>query len=133
MIAMRGPVVMEAMLDETIAYTRQRQAFGQAVFDYQNTRFKLAELKTRTVACRIFVDHCIALHLKGELSAELAAMAKLQASEEQGVVVDQLLQLYGGYGFMREYPIARAYIDARVQRIYGGTSEIMKEIIARTL
>ena len=133
MIAMRGPTVMEAMLAETIAYTRQRQAFGQSVFDYQNPRFKLAELKTRTVACRVFVDHCLALHLKKELSPEMAAMAKLYATEAQGEVVDQLLQLYGGYGFMREYPIARAYMDARVQRIYGGTSEIMKEIIARTL
>jgi len=133
MIAMRGPTVMEAMLAETIAYTRQRQAFGQSVFEYQNTRFKLAELKTRTVACRVFVDHCLGLHLKKELSPEMAAMAKLYATEAQGEVVDQLLQLYGGYGFMREYPIARAYMDARVQRIYGGTSEIMKEIIARTL
>jgi len=133
LVAVRGPVVMEAMLEETIAYTRSRQAFGQTVFDFQNTRFKLAEVKTRTVACRVFVDHCISLHFEKKLSAEMAAMAKLYATEAQGQAVDELLQLHGGYGFMREYPIARAFVDSRVQRIYGGTSEIMKEIIARGL
>jgi len=117
----------------TVDFVRERRAFGQALSAYQNTRFKLAEIKTRTAACRAFVDQCIALHLKRELTPEMAAMAKLYATEAQGRAVDELLQLYGGYGFMREFPIARAFVDSRVQRIYGGTSEIMKEIIARTL
>jgi len=133
MIAVRSPMVMETMLEETIAYTKSRKAFGQAVFDFQNTRFKLAEIKARTVACRVFIDHCIALHFEKKLTPEMAAMAKLYATEAQGQAVDELLQLHGGYGFMREYPIARAFVDSRVQRIYGGTSEIMKEIIARGL
>ena len=133
MIAVRCPMVMEAMLDETIEYTKNRIAFGKPIFEHQNTRFKLAEIKAKTVACRVFIDHCIALHFKKELTVETAAMAKLYASEAQGQAMDELLQLHGGYGFMSEYPIARAYVDARVQRIYGGTSEIMKEIISRTL
>lgn len=133
MIAVRCPLVMEAMLEETIAYTKNRIAFGKPIFEHQNTRFKLAEIKAKTMACRVFIDHCIALHFKKELTVEMAAMAKLYASEAQGQAMDELLQLHGGYGFMTEYPIARAYVDARVQRIYGGTSEIMKEIISRTL
>lgn len=133
MIAVRSPVVMEQMLEETIAYTRDRTAFGKPVFDLQNTRFTLADAKVKTTACRLFVDHCIDLHLKGALSPEMAAMVKLHATEVQGEVVDSLLQLYGGYGFMQEYPIARAFVDSRVQRIYGGTSEIMREIIGRNL
>ncbi|CAN7758100.1 acyl-CoA dehydrogenase family protein [Cupriavidus necator] len=133
MIAVRSPIVMETMLEDTIAYTKSRKAFGQPVFDLQNTRFKLAEIKAKTVACRIFVDHCIALHFEKKLSTDMAAMAKLYASEAQGQAVDELLQLHGGYGFMREYGIARAFVDSRVQRIYGGTSEIMKEIIGRSL
>jgi acyl-CoA dehydrogenase len=133
MIAVRSPTVMEAMLEETIAYTKSRKAFGQPVFDLQNTRFKLAEIKAKTVACRVFVDHCIALHFEKNLTPDMAAMAKLYATEAQGQAVDELLQLHGGYGFMREYPVARAFVDSRVQRIYGGTSEIMKEIISRGL
>ncbi|MDM0113603.1 acyl-CoA dehydrogenase family protein [Variovorax sp. J22R133] len=133
MVAVRSPALMEAMLEETVSYTRNRKAFGQSVFEHQNTRFTLAEVKTKTVACRVFVDHCIALHLESKLTPELAAMVKLYATEAQGQAVDQLLQLHGGYGFMREYPIARAFVDSRVQRIYGGTSEIMKEIISRGL
>lgn len=133
MVATRSPVVMEAMLEETVNYTRNRKAFGQAIFDHQATRFKLAEIKAKATACRVFVDHCIALHFDQQLTSEMAAMVKLYATELQGQVVDELLQLHGGYGFMREYPIARAFVDSRVQRIYGGTSEIMKEIISRTL
>ena len=133
MVATRSPIVMETMLEETVQYTRNRKAFGQAIFDHQNTRFKLAEIKAKTTACRVFVDHCIALHFNQQLTPEMAATVKLYATEQQGQVVDELLQLHGGYGFMREYPIARAFIDSRVQRIYGGTSEIMKEIISRTL
>ncbi|MCY1232810.1 Acryloyl-CoA reductase (NADH) [compost metagenome] len=133
MVSVRSPVVMETMLEETIAYTKSRKAFGQPVFDLQNTRFKLAEIKAKTVACRVFIDHCIALHFEKKLTTEMAAMAKLYATEAQGQAVDELLQLHGGYGFMREYGIARAFVDSRVQRIYGGTSEIMKEIIGRSL
>ncbi|AGW95420.1 MULTISPECIES: acyl-CoA dehydrogenase family protein [Cupriavidus] len=133
MVSVRSPVVMETMLDETIAYTKSRKAFGQPVFDLQNTRFKLAEIKAKTVACRVFIDHCIALHFEKKLTSEMAAMAKLYSTEAQGQAVDELLQLHGGYGFMREYGIARAFVDSRVQRIYGGTSEIMKEIIGRSL
>ncbi|WP_439685236.1 Acyl-CoA dehydrogenase family protein [Cupriavidus oxalaticus] len=133
MVSVRSPVVMETMLEETIAYTKSRKAFGQPVFDLQNTRFKLAEIKAKTVACRVFIDHCIALHFEKKLTTEMAAMAKLYATEAQGHAVDELLQLHGGYGFMREYGIARAFVDSRVQRIYGGTSEIMKEIIGRSL
>ncbi|CAN7781394.1 acyl-CoA dehydrogenase family protein [Cupriavidus necator] len=133
MVSVRSPIVMETMLEDTIAYTKSRKAFGQPVFDLQNTRFKLAEIKAKTVACRVFVDHCIALHFEKKLTTEMAAMAKLYATEAQGQAVDELLQLHGGYGFMREYGIARAFVDSRVQRIYGGTSEIMKEIIGRSL
>ena len=133
MIAVRSPVVMETMLAQTIEYTKNRKAFGQAIFDHQNTRFKLAEIKAKTLACRVFVDHCIALQFENKLDPETAAMAKLYATEAQGQAVDELLQLHGGYGFMREYPVARAFVDSRVQRIYGGTSEIMKEIISRGL
>ncbi|MBF6990796.1 acyl-CoA dehydrogenase family protein [Cupriavidus sp. IK-TO18] len=133
MVSVRSPVVMETMLEDTIAYTKSRKAFGQPVFDLQNTRFKLAEIKAKTVACRVFIDHCIALHFEQKLTSEMAAMAKLYATEAQGQAVDELLQLHGGYGFMREYGIARAFVDSRVQRIYGGTSEIMKEIIGRSL
>jgi acyl-CoA dehydrogenase len=133
MVAVRSPLVMETMLEETIAYTKGRKAFGQPIFDHQNTRFKLAEIKAKTMACRVFIDHCIALHFEKKLTGEMAAMAKLYATEAQGQTVDELLQLHGGYGFMREYPIARAFVDSRVQRIYGGTSEIMKEIISRGL
>ncbi|MHA7598464.1 acyl-CoA dehydrogenase family protein [Alicycliphilus sp. T452] len=133
MVSVRSPAVMEAMLEETITYTKSRKAFGVPIFEHQNTRFKLAEIKAKTTACRVFIDHCIALHFEKKLTGEMAAMAKLYATEMQGQVVDELLQLYGGYGFMREYPIARAFVDSRVQRIYGGTSEIMKEIISRGL
>ncbi len=132
-IAIRAAATMEAQLDATITYTRDRKAFGQAVFDFQNTRFKLAEVKAQAAMFRVFADHCLALHLKRELTPELAAMAKLMGSELQSKVLDDLLQLHGGYGYTREYGIGRAWADARVMRIYGGSSEIMKEIIARTL
>jgi acyl-CoA dehydrogenase len=133
MIAVRSPVLMETLLAQTVAYTKERQAFGTPIFNHQNTRFKLADVAARTAACRVFVDHCVAQHFEGRLTAETAAMVKLFATEEQGRAVDELLQLHGGYGFMREFAVARAYVDSRVQRIYGGTSEIMKEIISRTL
>jgi len=123
----------EAALEWTIDYTRQRKAFGQSVFDFQNTRFKLAEMKTEVEVGRVFLDRCLELVLEGKLDTTTAAMVKLWTSEMQGKVLDQLLQLFGGYGFMWEYPITRAYADARVQRIYAGTNEIMKELIGRSL
>lgn len=132
-IAIRAAASVETLLEETIAYTRDRQAFGKTVFDFQNTRFKLAEVKANATMLRVFVDHCLGLLLEDKLSAETAAMAKLLGAEMQGRLLDEMLQLHGGYGFMSEYKISRAWVDARVARIYGGTSEIMKEIIARTL
>ncbi len=117
----------------TLDYVRQRQAFGQAIADFQHTRFLLAELKTEIQIGQTFVDRCLADLLRGELNAQAASMAKYWCSEMQGRVVDACVQLHGGYGFMDEQPIARAYVDARAQRIYGGTNEIMKELIARDL
>jgi len=133
MIALRAAASMETMLAATVAYTREREAFGGKVFDFQNTRFKLAEAKAQSEMFRVFADHCLELHLRGALTPERAAMAKLTGSEMQGRLLDDFLQLHGGYGYMWEYPIARAWADARVMRIYGGSSEIMKEIIARML
>ena len=123
----------EAALQWTLDYTRDRKAFGQTIFEFQNTRFKLAEMKTEIAVSRAFLDRCLELVLEGKLDATTAAMVKLWTSEMQGRVIDQLLQLFGGYGFMWEYPITRAYADARVQRIYAGSNEIMKELISRTL
>src|SRR5690606_33318654 len=132
-IALRAATSIETMLERTINYARDRKAFGQSIIDYQNTRFKLAEAKAEAQMLRVFVDHCLELHLKRELTPVMAAMAKLTASEMQGKLLDSFLQMHGGYGYMSEYGIGNAWIDARVMRIYGGTSEIMKEIIARTL
>jgi acyl-CoA dehydrogenase len=116
-----------------LEYTRERKAFGKAIADFQNTRFKLAEMATEIQIGRVFVDKCMALHLDGKLDVPTAAMAKYWATDLQCKVLDECVQLHGGYGFMWEYPIARAWADARVQRIYAGTNEIMKEIIARAL
>ena len=132
-IALGAAASMEAMLETTIAYVKDRKAFGQRVIDFQNTRFKLADAKAQAAMFRVFVDDCLALHLKGELTAERAAMAKLLGPEMQGRLLDDFVQLHGGYGFMAEYPVARAWADARVMRIYGGSSEIMREIIAKGL
>ncbi|GAA0279438.1 acyl-CoA dehydrogenase family protein [Pseudomonas rhodesiae] len=123
----------EAALAWTLEYTRERKAFGKAIADFQNTRFKLAEMATEIQVGRVFVDQCMALHLEGELDVPTAVMAKYWATDLQCKVLDECVQLHGGYGFMWEYPIARAWADARVQRIYAGTNEIMKEIIARSL
>jgi alkylation response protein AidB-like acyl-CoA dehydrogenase len=132
-IAIRAAQSIETLLEETIAYTKARQAFGRPVFDYQNSRFKLADAKAQLTMLRAFVDECLAQVMRGELTSETAAMAKLVGSEIQGRLLDEFLQLHGGYGFMSEYKVARAWVDARVARIYGGTSEMMKEIISRTL
>ena len=123
----------EAALQWTLDYTRDRKAFGKAITDFQNTRFKLAEIATEVQIGRVFIDRCLELHLKGELDVPTAAMTKYWGSDLQCKVLDECVQLHGGYGFMWEYPIARAWADARVQRIYAGTNEIMKEIIARSV
>jgi alkylation response protein AidB-like acyl-CoA dehydrogenase len=130
-IAVSGVGAMERALDETVRYTKERKAFGKTVWDFQNTRFKLAEVQAVVLAARAFVDACMVAHLKGELDAARAALAKSWVSEQQCKVMDECLQLFGGYGYMMEYPIAELYVDARVQRIYGGTNEIMKELAAR--
>nr|WP_312165484.1 acyl-CoA dehydrogenase family protein [Brevundimonas diminuta] len=132
-IAIRAAASLEAMLDKTIAYTRERIVFGKPLLEFQNTRFKLADVKARTTMLRVFVDDCLQKLLDGELTPETAAMAKLTGAELHGQLLDELLQLHGGYGYMSEYDVGRAWVDARVARIYAGTSEIMKEIIARTL
>ncbi|MCP3728141.1 acyl-CoA dehydrogenase family protein [Paraburkholderia sp. CNPSo 3272] len=132
-IAVRAAASIEGMLERTIRYTRDRKVFGQAIFDFQNARFKLAHARAKAEMVRTYVDHCIARHLRRELSPVDAAMAKLNATELQNQLLDEFLQLHGGYGYMSEYVVGTAWVDARVMRIYGGTDEIMKEIIARTL
>ena len=132
-VAVRAAMSIEAFLQKTIDYTRERKAFGQAVFEFQNTRFKLAEAKAQATMLRVFVDDCIALHLERKLTPERAAMIKLNATALQNRLLDEFLQLHGGYGYMTEYQVGRAWTDARIGRIYGGSDEIMKEIIARGL
>ncbi|WP_312815550.1 acyl-CoA dehydrogenase family protein [Brevundimonas sp.] len=132
-IAVQGIAASERGLEATIAYVKERKAFGKRVIDFQNTQFKLAEVKTKLTVARVFVNHCIEQHLQGKLDAATASMAKYWVTDIQGEVIDEMLQLFGGYGYMTEYPIAQLYKDARVQRIYGGTNEIMKLLIARTL
>lgn len=131
--AVRSAAVIEAVLEWTVDYTAEREAFGRTIGSFQNTQFKLAEVKTEIVSARCFVDRCIELYLDGELGPVEAAMAKLKLAELQGWVVDQCLQFFGGAGYMWEYPITRAYADARVVRIAGGAVEVMKLIIGRDL
>ncbi len=130
-IAVQGMGAMERALDETLRYAKERKAFGKPLWEFQNTRFKLAEVQATVLAARAFVDACMVAHLRGELDAARAALAKAWVSEQQCKVMDECLQLFGGYGYMMEYPIAELYVDARVQRIYGGTNEIMKELASR--
>ena len=130
-IAVSGIGAMERALEETLKYTKERKAFGKAVWDFQNTRFKLAEVQSTVLAARAFVDACMVAHLKGRLDPARAALAKSWVSEQQCKVMDECLQLFGGYGYMMEYPIAELFVDSRVQRIYGGTNEIMKELASR--
>jgi acyl-CoA dehydrogenase len=132
-IAVGAAAKLEAMLDETIRYTKERVVFGKPLFEFQNTRFKLAEIKARATAVRMMVDQYLAEHLRRKLTVEEGAIAKLFCTEELGRCLDELLQLHGGYGYMMEYPITRAFVDSRVNRIYGGTSEVMKELISRNL
>lgn len=124
---------MAVAVAEAVEYTKSRKAFGKPLFELQNTRFVLAEAATKAQAAQVFVDDCIVRHLKGELDLPTSAMCKWWLSEMQSEVVDACLQMYGGYGYMDEYPISRMYVDSRVQKIYGGANEVMKEIIARSL
>ncbi|KNZ32917.1 MAG: acyl-CoA dehydrogenase [Methylibium sp. NZG] len=132
-IAIGAAAKSQAAIDWTMAYVKDRKVFGQAVAQYQNTRFKLAELQTQVQIAQVFVDKCIALLLEDKLDTATASMAKYWVSDLENKVIDECVQLFGGYGYMWEYPIARAFVDARVQRIYGGTNEIMKEVIARAM
>lgn len=132
-LGVSGVAAIERALRLTVEHTKERKAFGQALIEMQNTRFVLAEIKTEATIARTFIDRCIVDMMEGRMDAELASMAKYWISDLQCKVIDQCLQLFGGYGYMLEYPIAQMYVDARVQKIYGGANEIMKEIIARSL
>ena len=123
----------QAAIDWTVSYVKDRKVFGQPVGQYQNTRYTLAELQTEVQVARVFVDKCCELLSKDQLDTATASMAKYWCSDLQCKVMDECVQLHGGYGYMWEYPITRAYADARVQRIYGGTNEIMKEVISRSM
>ena len=130
-IALRAAASTEGMLDEAAEFVRNRKVFGRRVLDYQNTRFKFADALAKTTMLRVFLDDCLAQHMEGSLDSVTAAMAKLNATELQGQVLDELLQLHGGYGYMAEYGIGRAWADARALRIFGGSSEILREIIGK--
>jgi alkylation response protein AidB-like acyl-CoA dehydrogenase len=132
-IAIAGIAAARAAIDWTLAYVKERQAFGQSVGSFQNSRFVLAEAETEVTIGQAFIDQCVLALNEGRLTAEEAAMAKWWSTELQKRTIDRCLQLHGGYGYMAEYPIAQAYLDARVTTIYGGTTEIMKEIIGRSM
>jgi acyl-CoA dehydrogenase len=132
-IALQGMATIERALKLTIEYVKDRKAFGKAILDFQNTQFVLAECKTEATVAKVFVNHCMEQHLLGKLDAATASMAKYWVTDLENKIIDRCLQLFGGFGYMAEYPIARMYRDSRVQRIYGGTNEIMKMLIARTL
>ena len=132
-MAVGGVKVASAAVQWTLDYTKERKAFGQSIASFQNSKFALAEMATEVQIAQVYVDRCIELHSEGRLSAEQAAAAKFWVTELQNKVVDRCLQLHGGYGYMTEYPIARAWADSRIQTIYGGTTEIMKEIVGRSL
>ncbi len=131
--AVRSATVVEAMIDWTVDYTSERQAFGGAIADFQNTQFVLADLKARSVMARVFTDRCIELFMAGELDPVTAAMAKMTTTELHCEAADKCLQLFGGWGYMWEYPITRAYADARIVKIAGGSIEVMKTIISRDM
>ena len=132
-IAMGAMSTIERALEETIAFTKERKAFGKTIWDFQNTQFVLADLKAKGTAAKIFVNDCIAKHLKGELDVPTACMAKYMVTELQGEVVDKCLQFHGGAGFINDYPIARMFRDSRITRIFGGSNEVMKMVIARSM
>src|SRR6185503_5926364 len=133
LIALHAVGRIESALEVTIDYVKSRTAFGKPIIEFQNTQFELAECKTEATIGRVFVDHCIVRHLDRALDTATASMAKYWMTDLQCRIIDRCLQLHGGYGYMNEYPIARMFRDARVERIYGGTNEIMKLLIARTL
>ena len=132
-LAVQAAAAIEFVLRITLDYVKERQAFGKAILDFQNTQFKLAECKTEATIAKVFVNHCVERHIRGELDTATASMAKYWVTDLLCKIVDECLQFFGGYGYMNEYPIAQAYKDARVNRIYGGTNEIMKLLISRTL
>jgi acyl-CoA dehydrogenase len=132
-VAVHAMAMIERALRLTIDYVKERQAFGKKVFEFQNTQFVLAECKTEATLAKVFLDHCIGQHITGKLDTVTASMAKYWITDTQGKIIDRCLQLFGGYGYMEEYPISRMYRDARVMRIYAGTNEIMKVLIARSL
>jgi acyl-CoA dehydrogenase len=132
-VAVHAVAMIERALELTLDYVKQRKAFGRAIIEFQNTQFVLAECKTEATVGRVFLGHCIARHVAGQLDTVTASMAKYWLSDLQGKIIDRCLQLFGGYGYMDEYPISRIYRDARVLRIYAGTNEIMKLLIARSL
>jgi acyl-CoA dehydrogenase len=132
-VALGGVAAMEGGLEATLSYTRERQAFGQPLYEFQNTRFRLAELATLVRIARVFIDDCIVRRIAGRLDTETAAMAKWWITDTQQRVLDDCVQLFGGYGYMTEFMVCRMFADSRVQRIYGGSNEIMKELIARGL
>jgi alkylation response protein AidB-like acyl-CoA dehydrogenase len=132
-IAIGALALAQRAYEDTVEYTGTRKVFNQPVISFQNTRFSLADIKTRLRVAWAFIDQCLTQHVSGSLSVQDAAMAKLYTTELQGAVVDACLQFFGGYGYMTEYPISRIFLDSRVSRIYGGTSEVMKELISRDL
>jgi acyl-CoA dehydrogenase len=132
-IAISAVSAAQAAIDWTVQYTQDRKVFGQAIANYQNTRYKLAEMQTEVQIARVFIDKCCELVSLGQLDTQTASMAKYWCSDLQCKVMDECVQLHGGYGYMWDYPITRAFADARVQRIYGGTNEIMKEVISRSM
>jgi acyl-CoA dehydrogenase len=132
-IATMAAAACEAVLDMCLAYAKEREAFGRPIGKFQHNRFLVAEMATEARVARVFVDDCVRLHNAGQLDTSLAAMAKWWTTELQTRLVDRAVQLHGGYGYMNEYPVARAFVDSRIQTIYGGTTEIQKEIIGRSL
>ncbi|MNO49222.1 Acyl-CoA dehydrogenase [compost metagenome] len=132
-IAVTAAAKLERLLEQTTEYVKQRKAFGHTVWDFQNSKFKLADIKAQATAVRLMIDHYLGEHMRRRLTLEEAAIAKLYATETLWKCIDDMVQLHGGYGYMLEYPIARAFVDMRVNRIYGGTSEVMREMIARKL
>jgi len=132
-IGLMAMAASRAILEQTVAYVKERNAFGRPIATFQNTQFKLAEMDTELTAAEVFMDRCLELLIEGKLDTVTASKSKLLGSEVQCRIIDECVQLHGGYGYMWEYPVARAYADARVQRIYGGTSEVMKLIIGRSL
>jgi acyl-CoA dehydrogenase len=132
-VAVHAQAMIERALALTIDYVKQRRAFGKAIIDFQNSQFILAECKSEATIARVFHDHCIERYLAGTLDTVTASMAKYWITDLQGKIIDRCLQLFGGYGYMEEFPISRMYRDARVMRIYAGTNEIMKLLIARSL